>query len=123
MYIENWRNCTEYEVHGEAREVCILGSSDTSLNVCKELPKLSVAKKMLFFNHAYLTVGKQLELHIGVSEEIHYIIKGKGVFHHNDETLEVSEGDTIYIPAKEIHGLENTGLDTLEYLVMGTVVD
>lgn len=116
----NWRDCEEYFVHGEAREVCILGNSDLTLNVCNKEPKLPCASGILFFNRAYLTPDKTLEIHIGGTEEIHYILRGSGVFTIGDESFDVSEGDVVYAPARMKHGLHNTGTLDLEYIVLGT---
>lgn len=120
MYKANWRDCEEYLIHGEAREVCILGNSDLSLNVCKKAPKLPCASGMLFFNRAYLTPGKTLEIHIGGTEEIHYILGGGGVFTIGNESFDVSEGDTVYVPKGMKHGLRNPGTVDLQYIVLGT---
>ena len=36
--------------------------------------------------------------------------------HIDDETTEVSPGDTIYIPPQAVQWIENTGSDDLEFL-------
>jgi gentisate 1,2-dioxygenase len=120
MFKANWRDCKEYYVHGEAKEVCILGPSDLSLNVCMEEPKLPCSSGILFFNRAYLQPDKVLEPHIGDTEEIHYILNGNGLFTYEDEVVKVMEGDVIYVPSGVKHGMKNSGKINLEYIVLGT---
>jgi mannose-6-phosphate isomerase-like protein (cupin superfamily) len=50
------------------------------------------------------------------ASEIYYILKGRGLIHIDDETAEVSPGDTIYIPPQAIQWIENIGPDDLEFL-------
>ena len=50
------------------------------------------------------------------ASEVYYILKGKGLMHIDDETAEVSPGDTIYIPPQAVQWIENTGSDDLEFL-------
>jgi mannose-6-phosphate isomerase-like protein (cupin superfamily) len=50
------------------------------------------------------------------ASEVYYILKGKGVMHIDDESAEVSPGDTIYIPPQTIQWIENTDSEDLEFL-------
>ncbi len=43
------------------------------------------------------------------SQEIYYILKGKGRMYLDGKIFEVSEGDCIYIPAQKCHQIENLG--------------
>lgn len=43
-----------------------------------------------------------------ISEEIYYILSGRGKVRVGDSRLEIGQGDAIYIPIKKVHGLENT---------------
>lgn len=43
-----------------------------------------------------------------VSEEIYYILSGNGRVRVGDLILKIRRGDTIYIPIKKVHALENT---------------
>lgn len=43
-----------------------------------------------------------------ISEEIYYILSGRGKVRVGDLKLKIGPGDTIYIPIKKVHGLENT---------------
>ena len=44
-----------------------------------------------------------------VSDEIYYIIRGKGQLTVGGETIELREGDTAAIPKGQVHGFVNTG--------------
>ncbi len=50
------------------------------------------------------------------ASEVYYIIKGIGVMHIDDESAEVSSGDTIYIPPPAVQWIENIGSENLEFL-------
>ena len=50
------------------------------------------------------------------ASEVYYILKGNGLMHINDETADVSPGDTIYIPPRAVQWIENKGSDDLEFL-------
>jgi len=43
-----------------------------------------------------------------ISEEIYYIVSGKGKVRVGDAKVKIREGDSIYIPIKTVHALENT---------------
>jgi len=116
----NWQECEPYLVHGEAVERSLIGFE--GIKECSPVsPKLSVSKKILFFNYAILNPGKILETHCGEQEEIYYIIKGSGIFLGDDEQSLVKSGDAIYISAGSKHGLVNNGNEDIEYLVLGTI--
>lgn len=66
---------------------------------------------------ATIPVGGKTILHKHiVSEEIYYILQGKGIMTLGKETFEVKEKDTIYIPPKTPHKIENTGTIPLKIL-------
>ncbi|KPK73848.1 hypothetical protein AMJ87_00465 [candidate division WOR_3 bacterium SM23_60] len=48
--------------------------------------------------------------------EVYHIIKGRGRIHINNETKDVVETDTIYIPPRAIQFIKNTGQTDLEFL-------
>lgn len=50
------------------------------------------------------------------ASEVYYILRGKGLMHIDDETTDVSPGDTIYIPPCAVQWIENRGSDDLEFL-------
>jgi mannose-6-phosphate isomerase-like protein (cupin superfamily) len=122
MNIINWRDCESYPVHGEAQERALIGNRVDEFNQGIRPPKLPVAKGFVFFNHAVLDLGKTLEIHVGVFEEIYYIINGKGTFQLDDGVYAVQEGDAIFVPEGVSHGLINSGSIPMEYIVAGSAV-
>lgn len=42
-----------------------------------------------------------------ISEEIYYIVSGRGNIRVGDSKMKIREGDSVYIPIKKIHALEN----------------
>lgn len=52
------------------------------------------------------------------TEEIYYILQGKGRMTVGDETREVEAGDAIFIPLKRTHTLENTGDEPIRLLLV-----
>ena len=43
------------------------------------------------------------------TEEVYYIIEGRGRMTVGDEVQDVEEGDAIFIPRRSAHSLKNTG--------------
>ena len=66
------------------------------------------------------SVGKHF--HSGV-EEAYLVIKGKGKITLNDETAELINGDAVPIRAGEIHSLENTSNEPLEFIIYGVALE
>ena len=50
------------------------------------------------------------------TEEIYYILAGRGEMRIGEETREVSPGDAIAIPPGEVHEITNTGNEVLSFL-------
>ena len=48
--------------------------------------------------------------------EVYHIINGRGRIHINDETKDVVETDTIYVPPQAIQFIKNTGQIDLEFI-------
>lgn len=65
--------------------------------------------------YAIVHVGKKTDSHYHNFFESYTIAKGKGIMHLNEEKQEVKEGDSILIPAKNWHWIENTGKEKLEF--------
>jgi mannose-6-phosphate isomerase-like protein (cupin superfamily) len=75
-------------------------------------------KAIEFLAYAILPSGNAIEEHVDTVEEIYLIFKGSGVMKVGDETKEVREGDAIWIPVGEPHGLTNTGNEEAFILVV-----
>ncbi len=50
------------------------------------------------------------------ASEVYYIVSGRGMMHVDDEAVEVSIGDAIYIPPMSVQWIETMGSDDLEFL-------
>jgi mannose-6-phosphate isomerase-like protein (cupin superfamily) len=66
--------------------------------------------------------GSEQPIHVHDPEQCYYIIKGTGLMIIEDETWEVTSGDTIYIPSNKKHGIKNIGGIALEYLTANSPV-
>lgn len=58
----------------------------------------------------------QQRLHNHPEIQVYVIIAGQGLMHVGAETRHVQAGDLIYIPTNLMHGIENTGSETLSYI-------
>ena len=65
--------------------------------------------KTLSIALAVIEKGEATKPHIHTDfDEIYYIIEGSGIFKTNTETIEIKQGDAIYIPKGTIHYVEAT---------------
>ena len=63
--------------------------------------------------------GKQLQPpHQHVNEEFQYIIEGSGTWFLNGKETPIQKGDLMYAKPGDMHGISNTGTDTLKFFVM-----
>jgi len=66
---------------------------------------------------ATITPGTATALHRhNLSEEIYHFIGGKGQMTLGEETFEVAMGDTVCIPPRTLHKLQNNGKEPLKLL-------
>lgn len=68
-----------------------------------------------------LPPGKSAQKHYHpVAEESYYILAGRGRVTIDDETREITAGDTIYIPPKAVHTIKNhtAGQENLIFLAV-----
>lgn len=67
-------------------------------------------------SHSELKSGKKSKLHQLKSSEIYYILHGEGKLHADEDVLEISKDQVIYIPPQSKQYIENTGKDLLKFL-------
>jgi mannose-6-phosphate isomerase-like protein (cupin superfamily) len=67
---------------------------------------------------ATLPAGEASYVHRLKSDEVYFILSGRGLMHVNDETAEVGSGDAVDIPAGSHQWIENTGKDDLVFLCL-----
>jgi len=72
---------------------------------------------LLFFAHAVLKPGKEIEAHIDPYEEVYYLLSGRGVMTVGDERQEVTAGDAVWLPCGVPHSLMNNGDEDCVILV------
>jgi mannose-6-phosphate isomerase-like protein (cupin superfamily) len=80
-------------------------------------------KSMEFMAYAMIPAGNALEEHIDEVEEIYFILNGGGLMKVGDEEREVKEGDAIWLPAGEPHGLKNNKDIMMVILVVAAYPD
>jgi mannose-6-phosphate isomerase-like protein (cupin superfamily) len=51
-------------------------------------------------------------------EHAFYIISGTGIIRIEDESIEVSEGDAVFVPPGKMHEVSSTGDEILKYIVI-----
>ena len=72
--------------------------------------------KYLTFAVGCFAPGEGLDVHLHPeSEEVYYVVKGEGTVYLGEDLKPVRvEPDTaLYIPPKTVHGVKNTGKETL----------
>ena len=86
---------TRYIAHGGALACMLLDSR--------------VLQGILFFAHAILKPGKEIEAHIDPYEEVYYLLQGQGVMTVGKEEQRVTAGDATWLPYGIPHSLVNDG--------------
>jgi quercetin dioxygenase-like cupin family protein len=80
-------------------------------------------KSMEFLAYAMLPPGHAIEDHIDDYEEIYFVLNGAGVMRVGKEEKDVKEGDAIWLPAGEPHGLRNDKENMMVILVVAAYPD
>lgn len=63
--------------------------------------------------------GKQLQPpHQHANEEFQYVMEGSGTWFLNGKDIPIQKGDLMYAKPWDIHGISNTGTDTLRFFVV-----
>jgi len=75
--------------------------------------------KSLSLAQATVSPGSQTYPHLHTqSEEIYYLLQGKGRMHLEEESREVGQHDVILIPPRARHYIENIGQEDLVFLCL-----
>ena len=80
-------------------------------------------KSMEFLAYAMLPPGNAIDEHVDEVEEIYFVLNGGGVMKVGAEEREVKEGDAIWLPAGEPHGLKNDKENMMVILVVAAYPD
>ncbi len=62
--------------------------------------------------------GYAIKSHVDNSDEVYYILTGKGEMTIGNETTAASEGDVFHIPPNTPHSMQNTGKRDLRFICM-----
>ncbi|TFH58030.1 MAG: cupin domain-containing protein [Candidatus Zixiibacteriota bacterium] len=68
--------------------------------------------------HACLAAGASSGPHRLKSSEVYYLLDGRGEMHIDDDSAEVSAGDTVEIPPGAVQWIKNTGEGELVFLCL-----
>ena len=66
--------------------------------------------------HAVLPVGGKSVPHRLRTDEVYYVMQGRGIMHIGEESAHVSAGDAIDIPPNSVQWIENRGSEELIFL-------
>lgn len=64
--------------------------------------------------------GARQKIHAHDPEQVYVVVAGEGRMTVGDDERAVEAGDLVHIPANTDHGIENTGEETLEYVLAAT---
>ncbi len=67
-------------------------------------------------SHSLIEPGKKSTLHKMKTAEVYYILEGEGVLNVNDDVINVSKDQAIYISPNSKQYIENTGKNDLKFL-------
>jgi quercetin dioxygenase-like cupin family protein len=81
-----------------------------------------VLEGLLFFAHAVLKSGREIEAHVDPYEEVYYLLSGRGVMTVGEERQEVAAGDAIWLPYGVPHSLLNDGDEDCVILVAAAAI-
>ena len=81
-----------------------------------------VLEGLLFFAHAVLKPGREIEAHVDPYEEVYYLLSGRGVMTVGEERQEVAAGDVIWLPYGVPHSLLNDGDEDCVILVAAAAI-
>jgi len=104
MYVSNARDAQPF-VAADLSEIRLLVDRTTA-----GIATLSLA-------HATVAPGAETVWHrLRRTDEIYFILCGRGLVSVGGETREVTAGDTVWIPADVAQRIQNPGSDPLEFL-------
>ena len=104
MYVKSLEECEE-----------ITGGDETTIREILN-PRKQDLDLRYSLAHAKLSVGEASTPHRLRTSEVYYILQGRGTMHIDDESVDVKEQQTIYIPPNSVQHIENTGENDLRFL-------
>lgn len=79
------------------------------------ISEITTGSKNLTTTLVEMNPGGMQHIHNHENEQCYFILKGGGIMTVGSEEERVNEGDCIFIPSDEPHGLVNDGKDALVY--------
>lgn len=67
-------------------------------------------------SHSELKPGEKSKLHKMKTSEVYYILQGKATLKIDNEKVDVSKDQAIYIPPNSKQSIENVGINELKFL-------
>ena len=67
-------------------------------------------------SHSLVEPGKKSVLHKMKTSEVYYILDGEGILHIDDDKLNISKDQAIYIPPNSKQYIANSGASALKFL-------
>ncbi len=84
-----------------------------SIRVRRLITKGREGSDKIMFGVVFVEPGnKPLKWKYEVEDEVYFILKGEVTIYCNNKKIKVKEGDAIYLPAGEKHGLINEGKES-----------
>ncbi|NIM45583.1 MAG: cupin domain-containing protein [Nitrososphaeria archaeon] len=103
-------------------ETYLIRLSETPKKTLKTIPGFTLQKIVLSENvlvdYDVMEPRRGTPIHRHPSEEIWFIVRGKGFIKVRGKRYEFEEHDFLYVPAGVEHQLVNTGEGTLEYVAV-----
>ena len=99
----------------EANDFVPTRKSETSGIMSKSLLPKDVSKVKVTLTH--VMPGGKFPPHRDAYHHVFYVVRGKGEVYLGDETYDLEPGIIVEIPAKTLHGYQNTSDQLLELIV------
>ena len=97
-------------------DVVVFGSADGLERICRLIDEQRTGTTRLAAGLYWLAAGHTHEVDVHPeSEEIYYVVQGRGQVRLDDEEYAVRAGQTVHIPAGVHHQTTNTGDEELVY--------
>ena len=101
-------NCIVRQLLGQAPRIKELPGHPEDFKTC-----------LAFFHHSNLEKGATIGRHPqGNSDEIYYLLKGKGEITVDGETVELGPGDICLTQAGSYHSFKNIGDEDIDFIVV-----
>lgn len=99
--------------YGGALSKLLVGGADAAVDTARHIDhRISAYQPM-----AHVEMHQHMQ-----QEQVYHVLSGEGLMHFGDEACAVRAHDVIFIPPGIPHGIENSGLVDLVFLVITTPI-